>query len=899
LFLQRDCNLSAARNEASRTYVDLATKLPHLLSAIRKGAVRGSLAGALALRSIESASNGLDDAAGQGQRLPSQRAAFVGHYALKVIAVAAAYAAFAGLWQVAPWINPTGTPLWPPTGLATGVLLLLGNRVWPGVALGAYLACVIAGQNLLASAFVVAGAVAAGLTGRFLVRSLGLEAKAFRDPIEAFKLAFFGVLPAAAIGAAGAAAGFAVTAADFGTYAAVWPVWWLADAAWSLLLAPAIILWPAVPFGRRVILEAALAAVPALAIGLIAFSPGAAAYLSGREFLLAHRVLIGLLALLPLLWAASRCDLRIATAATMALIGAAAWGSTPVTAVTEYVSDQLLTLFVLSVSVSLATLILTAAFAVRRDAHLRLVAARDRLNSELDNTLTALDLARHHFQALVDDVADHAVFVLDTAGRVASWNNAAQRMTGYTQEDVLGKPFGLFYRPDERRAGEAVRALESAIQKGKHDVEGWRIRKDGTPFFVTGVVSVIRSRKGDLIGFSSILRDTTERRDTQEKLVEAREQLAMAQKMEAIGKLTGGIAHDFNNLLMIIGGNAQTFKRLLDPKLPRAIEAIQTAAKRGETLTRQLLTFSRSQHVSPSVIDLAAVIRNIRPMIESSLRGNIVYKEQIVGGQIFTKIDLAELELAIVNIAVNARDAMPRGGTFTLSLAEVTAPIDAQGSRLEGDFAAIRFGDTGAGIPPNLLSKIFDPFFTTKEVGKGTGLGLSQVYGFVHQAGGTIKVDSKVGEGTTFTVYLPICAEREVAAVPGTARTEPQRPCVLVVDDNPDVAQVTSSLFEQIGYETSFRDSAESALQFLAQGKRTDLVFSDIVMPGSIDGIGLAGEIRVRYPGLPIILSTGYTDTAQKVPDGLQVLRKPFDTDALARVIESVLGPVDPVPRRH
>ena len=277
-------------------------------------------------------------------------------------------------------------------------------------------------------------------------------------------------------------------------------------------------------------------------------------------------------------------------------------------------------------------------------------------------------------------------------------------------------------------------------------------------------------------------------------------------------------------------------------------------------------------------------------MIESSLRGNIVYKEAVARGSIFTKVDLAELELAIVNIAVNARDAMPHGGTFTLSLSEVTAPYDAQGSQLGGSFAAIQFSDTGAGIPPNLLSRIFDPFFTTKEVGKGTGLGLSQVYGFVHQAGGTIKVDSKVGEGTTFTIYLPLCAERELPVASGAMRSDPKRPRVLVVDDNPDVAQVTSSLFEQMGYDTLLRDSAESALQFLAQGKRIDLVFSDIVMPGSIDGIGLANEIRVRYPGLPIVLSTGYSDSAQQVPQWLQVLRKPFDTDALTRVIESVLG---------
>ena len=242
----------------------------------------------------------------------------------------------------------------------------------------------------------------------------------------------------------------------------------------------------------------------------------------------------------------------------------------------------------------------------------------------------------------------------------------------------------------------------------------------------------------NLIGFAHVLRDATERRDAQEKLVEAREQLVMAQKMEAIGKLTGGIAHDFNNLLMIIGGNAQIFKRLLDPKLPRAIEAIQTAAKRGESLTRQLLTFSRRQHLSPTLVDLTVSIRNMRTLIESSLRGNIVYSEHINPDAWPVKVDIAELELAIVNIAVNARDAMPNGGEFTLRVSNVLTNKDGNSELQSEDFVALEFRDTGMGIPPSLLSKIFDPFFTTKEVGKGTGLGLSQVYGFAHQAGGTV-----------------------------------------------------------------------------------------------------------------------------------------------------------------
>ncbi len=203
------------------------------------------------------------------------------------------------------------------------------------------------------------------------------------------------------------------------------------------------------------------------------------------------------------------------------------------------------------------------------------------------------------------------------------------------------------------------------------------------------------------------------------------------------------------------------------------------------------------------------------------------------------------------------------------------------------DFVAIEFGDTGMGIPPNLLSKIFDPFFTTKEVGKGTGLGLSQVYGFAHQAGGTVQAESKVGQGTTITVYLPPCSDGD------TAREEtseidgaPQRPMVLVVDDSAEVAEVTSSLFEHLGYDTVYRDSAEAALKFLADGTKVDLVFSDIVMPGTIDGVGLASEVRSLYPHLPVILTTGYSDAAQAAPPDLKILRKPFDTDALKDFIQ-------------
>jgi PAS domain S-box-containing protein len=645
-------------------------------------------------------------------------------------------------------------------------------------------------------------------------------------------------------------------------------------------------------FSKRAFFGALASFILAAVIGLIAFSPVfAPEQVPSDVNLLAYRSFLGFFIVVPLLFAGLEGNQR--NAATVAFIfwAMALWGFSAATfpfSEKDLTAAQLL-VFAISISISLPPLILSAAITTRRNSEAQLIDSWRLLKRQLESKGSELRIAKRHFEIMTEGVVEYAIFVLDTAGHVASWNSSAQKIMGYTTEEVVGKHFGIFFRPDERRTGEPNRALEGAIQRGKHEIEGWRVRKNGSPFFVTGLISSIHDDEGNLLGFGNVLRDATERRDAQEKLVEAREQLAMAQKMEAIGKLTGGIAHDFNNLLMIIGGNAQTFQRLLDPKLPRAIEAIQTAAKRGESLTRQLLTFSRRQHLSPAVVDLNAAIKNMRTMIESSLRGNIVYKEELDEDVSAVKVDLAELELAIVNISVNARDAMPSGGTFTLSVHNVSGEDEISNKQLEERRVAIFCSDTGMGIPPNLLSKIFDPFFTTKEVGKGSGLGLSQVYGFAHQAGGTVKAQSKVGLGTTILVYLPR-AEGQIANKEPPAKTsdQPQRPNVLVVDDSAEVAEVTSSLFEQLGYATVYRDSAEEALSLLADGTKIDLVFSDIVMPGAIDGVGLAREIRSRYPMLPVVLTTGYSDAARAAPPDLRILRKPFDTDSLRDFVQNI-----------
>jgi PAS domain S-box-containing protein len=816
-------------------------------------------------------------------------------YALELAVIAAGYFGLGVSALVIPWINPTATPLWPPTGVALAVVLLRGYRIWPALAVGAFFATAVTSSSLMESGFVAIGTPLAAVAGAWLLNRFSQGRDTFATPLGTAKFVLVAFVPTALIAAAMATAALVLgNEVGFASPATTWATWWLADATGTLIVAPVLLLWatkPVRPGSRWGLTQTAAILVITAVIGILAYSPQVGSVLADSDLdgLLPYRSLFGFLVVAPLMWAAMRGDQGDTAAAALVFCGIAAWGLFAGTGPNSEFNGSPLLLLVLALATAAPPLILTAAIATHQSAQAHLLATQDQLNRQYEQTKAAFERSRRHFQILIEGVVDHAVFVLDKSGNVASWNSTAQHIIGYTADEIIGKHFGVFYRPDERRSGEPNRVIELAIKNGKHAVEGWRIKKNGTLFFVTGTITAIRDDNGNLIGLANVLRDATERRAAQEKLVEAREQLAMAQKMEAIGKLTGGIAHDFNNLLMIIGGNAQTFKRLLDPKLPKAIEAIQTAAKRGESLTRQLLTFSRRQHLSPTVVDLNDSIKNMRTMIESSLHGNIVYDEAIDPQVWPIKVDLAELELAIVNIAVNARDAMPTGGNFTLTIGNV--PTTGTGAAQHPDCVAISFSDTGVGIPPNLLSKIFDPFFTTKEVGKGTGLGLSQVYGFVHQAGGTIKADSKVGLGTTITVYLPCCTEEDGVADKDSVVIEAApslRPTVLIVDDSAEVAEVTSSLFEHLGYDTDYRDSADAALKLLAEGTKIDLVFSDIVMPGTIDGVGLAREIRSRYPHLPVLLTTGYSDAAQAAPADLKILRKPFDTVALRGFIADV-----------
>jgi PAS domain S-box-containing protein len=505
----------------------------------------------------------------------------------------------------------------------------------------------------------------------------------------------------------------------------------------------------------------------------------------------------------------------------------------------------------------------------------------------------ALMQSEWRFRLFIQGVTDYAIFMLDSDGCLTNWNTGAQRIHQYTATEIVGQHFSRFYTEEEQKRGEPARALQVAAYEGKYAVEGWRMRRDESQFWASVVIEAIRDEVGTLVGFAQITRDITERREAQASLERAQEQLAQSQKMEALGQLTGSIAHDFNNLLMIVSGHAQLLRRrLTDPKHLQAIEAVNSAANRGESLTRQLLAFSRRQPINPVVVDLRERIEAVHEMLVGSLRGNVQLKGDIPSDVWPVEVDVAELELALVNITVNARDAMPGGGSITLSARNVTLKKSDGVDQLEGDFVALAMTDTGVGIAADVLPRIFEPFFTTKALGKGTGLGLAQVYGFSHQSGGTVVATSTVGTGTAITIYLP---RKPAAALAKSVEVPPMQPTVagqgtiLVVEDNAEVADVTASLVEQLGYRTLRADNATDVLNRLQRGDRVDLVFSDVVMPGGMNGIALAQEISNHYPHIPVLLTSGYSDIVQTASSRFTILRKPFQLPALDKAIREAL----------
>jgi PAS domain S-box-containing protein len=496
--------------------------------------------------------------------------------------------------------------------------------------------------------------------------------------------------------------------------------------------------------------------------------------------------------------------------------------------------------------------------------------------TERQQAVSELLRSENQFRTLVGGVTDYALYMLDPDGVVSNWNVGGERIKGYTAGEIVGQHFSRFYTPADKAAGKPGKALEIALDTGRYEEEGWRVRKDGSFFWASVVIDPIRNDAGKLIGFAKITRDISERKEAQEKLVAMQRQLAESQKFDALGQLTGGVAHDFNNLLMVISGSLHTIrKEITGEKALRALQSIDGASQRAASLTRQLLTFARRQNVQPQSIKLSERLDALRDVLNSGL-GSVVTMTIDVADDVWNVVvDPNEFETALVNLVINARDAMPEGGSVVVSAKNITETAQ----------VAVSVADTGVGIPDDIAAKVFDPFFTTKAVGKGTGLGLSQVHGFAHQAGGAVGLKSALGNGTTITIYLPK-GTMQTASGPGQVSLKGSG-TVLLVEDNPEVATVSTGLLEQLGYNVRWAADASAALAEL-ENDGIDIVFSDIVMPGKMDGIGLAKAIRAKNPEIPILLVTGYSASSPEAGSQFPILRKPYQLHELSRELQKL-----------
>lgn len=499
-----------------------------------------------------------------------------------------------------------------------------------------------------------------------------------------------------------------------------------------------------------------------------------------------------------------------------------------------------------------------------------------------------LKQSEQQFRLLVQSVTDYAIYTLAPDGRLTNWNLGAQRIKGYRPEEAIGQHFSIFYTPEDREAGEPQRALETARREGRFENKAWRVRKDGTRFFAHVVVDPIWGETGTLLGFAKITRDITEATQAQKDLEQAREALFQAQKMQAIGQLSGGIAHDFNNLLTVILGNLEIVRKRVgeDPKVTRLVDNATLGALRGVSLTQRMLAFARRQELKSESVEIPALVEGISGLLRSSLGPSVQLETRFSADLVPVVADVNQLELAVLNLATNARDAMPNGGKIIVSTRTEEIPEQSPLLLACGQYVCLSVTDTGEGMDETTLASAMDPFFTTKGVGKGTGLGLSMVHGFIEQLGGRFILKSQKDIGTTAELWIPAATATSVIR-PAAAEVEVKpvaQLCVLVVDDDSLVLTSTGLLLEDLGHRVLSAVSGAQALELLGTEQHIDLVITDMAMP-RMNGAQLAKAIRTLKPDLPIILATGYAERLEGFATELPRLSKPYTQLNLVEVI--------------
>jgi PAS domain S-box-containing protein len=507
----------------------------------------------------------------------------------------------------------------------------------------------------------------------------------------------------------------------------------------------------------------------------------------------------------------------------------------------------------------------------------------------------ALRESEQRFRLLVQSVTDYALYMLNPEGNVTSWNIGAERIKGYSPDEIIGKHFSTFYTAEDRANGEPQKALENAARQGRFEKEGWRVRKDGVRFWANVVIDSIRDDAGTIIGFAKVTRDITERRNTQLALEKAREAFFQSQKTEALGQLTGGIAHDFNNLLMVIQSSLDLMRKRMpeDPKLARLLNNAASAAERGAALTQRMLAFARKQALTVEPIDIPSLIEGMLDLLERSLGPSVTVETQLPPMLKAALADANQLELAILNLAVNARDAMPEGGVITIAARQAALAKDNDLNLAPREYICISVIDRGEGMDEATLARAVEPFFTTKGIGKGTGLGLSMVQGMAEQSGGCLNVTSTKGIGTTVEIWLPADGQ---AASASEAKSLPedrdrgslQGTTILAVDDDPLVLGNLVEMLEGAGCKVLAATSGDEALRVLETGADIDLLISDHAMP-NMTGSELIKRAKVKSPELRAILVSGYMEDAAPDGAGFWKLEKPFSQQRLEQVFAEIL----------
>jgi len=504
---------------------------------------------------------------------------------------------------------------------------------------------------------------------------------------------------------------------------------------------------------------------------------------------------------------------------------------------------------------------------------------------ELAETTSRLGESERHFSLLVKSVIDYAIFMLDADGNVATWNEGAARIKGYAAPEIIGRHFSQFYTDEDRAAGLPQSALAAARAEGRWENEGWRLRKDGTRFWASVIIDAIREN-GEIVGFAKITRDVTEKRA-------AEEHLRQVERLKAVGVFTGGAAHDFNNLLMAVLGSLELLKRRLpdDPKSRALLDNAVLGAKRGAALTQRMLAFARRQELKSEAIDIPTMMFGMSELIAQSVGPAIQIETKFERGLPRVVSDQGQLENAVLNLIINARDAMPDGGAILIEARRADIRPGGEVSLPQGDYVAISVTDTGVGMDEEVKARVTEPFFTTKGVGKGTGLGLSMVDGLMAQSGGRMRIESALGRGTSVELCLPTAADESDISHP----VEPDpvnapavsRLRVLAVDDDALVLMNTVAMLEELGHEVLEASSGSMALKIIDGGMKIDLVVTDQAMPG-MTGVQLADIVHERCPGVPVILATGYAELPPSSNNSIARLAKPFTLNQLAQIVATV-----------